>query len=152
MNSDKATGFVAGCIFTLSLTLLLRAPPPPPKRRYLGLPNVRAASAVVHGSTVFLSGQVGIIDKLEASDTKEQTRQTLAKIEKLLEEAGTSKDHIVETMIWVKDITTDFAPMNEVWNEWVGPEGKKKGVRACVEAQMARPGIRVEIKVTAAIP
>jgi enamine deaminase RidA (YjgF/YER057c/UK114 family) len=73
-----------------------------------------------------LSGQVGDIPLLDSSDTATQTRQTLAKIEKLLAEAGSSKDHILDTQIWVKNITTDFAPMNEVWNEWVGPESKKK--------------------------
>jgi len=49
-------------------------------------------------------------------------------------------------MIWVKDITNDFAPMNEVWNEWIGGENENKGARACVEANMARPGILVEVR------
>ena len=43
----------------------------------------------------------------------------------------------------------DFAAMNEVWNEYV--EGDEKGVRACVEAEMAREHILVEIKVIAAV-
>ena len=84
------------------------------------------------------------------SDVTGQTRETLAKIDGLLAAAGTSKAHVLSTQIWVKDITTDFAPMNEVWKEWVVPGSK--GVRACVESRMARESILVEIKVTAALP
>jgi enamine deaminase RidA (YjgF/YER057c/UK114 family) len=42
--------------------------------------------------------------------------------------------------------------MNEVWFEWVGEFPEQKGVRACVEAAMARPKLLVEIKVIAAVP
>ena len=47
---------------------------------------------------------------------------------------------------------SSFAPMNEVWFEWVGEFPEQKGVRACVEAAMARPKLLVEIKVIAAVP
>jgi enamine deaminase RidA (YjgF/YER057c/UK114 family) len=82
MNSDKQIGFVAGCVFAGALSILLRAPPPPPKVRRLGLPNIRASSAVIHGNTVYLSGQVGNIPTLSKCDVKEQTIQTLKKIGK----------------------------------------------------------------------
>ena len=65
----------------------------------------RAAMAVSHGSIVYLSGQVGWIDKpggAIADTVEEQTRQTLKKIDSLLEQAGTSKHHILSTQIWVK--------------------------------------------------
>jgi hypothetical protein len=65
----------------------------------------RAAMAVSHGNIVYLSGQVGWIDKPggEIADTvEEQTRQTLKKIDSLLDQAGTSKHHILSTQIWVK--------------------------------------------------
>ena len=100
---------------------------------------------------VYTSGQVAIIETLESCGIKEQTKQTLAKIDALLEEAGTDKSHVLSAQIWLKDIKRDFAAMNEVWNAWV-PEGLSKGVRACVEAELARPSILVEVKVTAALP
>jgi enamine deaminase RidA (YjgF/YER057c/UK114 family) len=114
----------------------------------------RAAGAVSHGGVVYLSGQVGDLapEVLESSDVAAQTRQTLAKIDKALAEAGTSKRHILRTEIWLKDIARDFGAMNEVFYEWVGEFPDQKGVRACVEANMARPKLLVEIMVIAAVP
>jgi len=43
----------------------------------------------------------------------------------------------------------DFALMNEAWNEWIGPH--EKPARACVEANMAREQILVEICMIAAV-
>ena len=99
---------------------------------------------------MIISGQVGIIDKLADSDITAQTKQTLAKIEDLLAEAGTSKSRLIEARIWVKSVPEHFALMNEVWNAWVDPENKP--ARYCVESPMARPNILVEIQVVAACP
>jgi enamine deaminase RidA (YjgF/YER057c/UK114 family) len=44
----------------------------------------------------------------------------------------------------------DFAGMNAVWDEWIKDAGKP--ARATVEAALARPGWKVEIVVTAAVP
>jgi len=96
-----------------------------------------------------VSGQVCDLDKLDG-DITAQTEQTLKKIDDLLAEAGTNKEQILTTQIWLRDIDTDFAAMNEVWNKWVHPTNK--GVRACVEAKLARPQLLVEVKVVAAMP
>eukprot|EP01062_Namystynia_karyoxenos_P075001 TRINITY_DN72127_c0_g1_i1.p2 TRINITY_DN72127_c0_g1~~TRINITY_DN72127_c0_g1_i1.p2 ORF type:complete len:178 (+),score=79.31 TRINITY_DN72127_c0_g1_i1:80-535(+) len=108
----------------------------------------RASGIVECNGTVYLSGQVGIIDKLEQSDCAEQTRQTLAKVDRLLALAGTSKSRILTAQIWLRDIDRDFQAMNGVWNAWVDPQNK--GARACVQSAMARPGILVEVSVIAA--
>ena len=100
-----------------------------------------------------MSGQVGDIDADSTlkGDIKQQTRQTLAKIDRILAQCGTSKARLLSTQIWVKTMGEHFAPMNEVWNEYVAECGEEKGVRACVEsAEMARPTILVEIQVIAA--
>jgi enamine deaminase RidA (YjgF/YER057c/UK114 family) len=44
----------------------------------------------------------------------------------------------------------DFAGMNEAWARWV-PQGATPA-RATVQAQLASPGWKVEIVITAAIP
>merc|ERR1712096_242835 len=101
-----------------------------------------------------LSGQVPILDGpdglagLDKTDIKTQTQQTLDKIDDLLAQAGTSKSKIIEGRIWLKDIETNFGPMNEVWSAWVDPDNKP--TRYCVDGLMALPGILVEIQVTAA--
>ena len=107
----------------------------------------RASKIVVHGDTVYLSGQVA--EDPEA-DIREQTRSTLARVDGLLAEAGTDREHLLSATIFLRDIDNHFAPMNEVWNSWV-PEGHAPA-RACVEAHMARSALLVEICVVAASP
>ena len=50
--------------------------------------------------------------------------------------------------IFLADLA-DFAGMNAVWDAWVSADSKP--CRATVEAQLARPGWRIEIVVTAAL-
>lgn len=78
---------------------------------------------------------------------KGQTENVLAKVDDLLNQAGTSKSDLLTANIWLKEIDSDFKAMNAVWNDWLDPDNKP--VRATVEARMARPEILVEIQVTA---
>jgi enamine deaminase RidA (YjgF/YER057c/UK114 family) len=50
--------------------------------------------------------------------------------------------------IWLKDIRTDFAPMNEVWNSWV--VAGHKPTRCCGESRLARDELLVEFIAVAA--
>ena len=70
------------------------------------------------------------------------------KIDALLTEAGTDKSSILTATVWLPNIA-DFAAFNTVWDAWV-PVGASPA-RACVEARLANPSIRVEIAVIAAI-
>ncbi|MGP1255406.1 MAG: RidA family protein [Kiloniellales bacterium] len=97
---------------------------------------------VKHQGTVYLCGQVG-----DGTSVAEQTRDCLGRVDALLERAGSSRDRILQAVIWLADMA-DFAEMNEVWDAWV-PEGHAPA-RACGEARLARPDLRVEIIVTAA--
>ncbi len=85
---------------------------------------------------------------LADSDVTQQTLQTLAKIDALLAEAGTSKSRLIEARIWLRDISKDFANMNAVWNAWISHDNKP--TRVCTEARLAHPDMLVEIQVTAA--
>ena len=105
--------------------------------------NQRMSQIVKHNGTVYLAGQVG-----EGATVAEQTKDCLASVDKLLAEAGTSKENILQAIIWLDDMG-DFAEMNEVWDAWV-PEGHAPA-RACVQAAMARPELLVEISVIAAV-
>jgi len=102
---------------------------------------------VVHGSTVYLAGQVG--EDMNAG-IEQQTRETLENIERLLAEAGTDKQHLLSVTIYLKDIDADFAGMNAVWDKWL-PEGVAPA-RATVEAKLCEPEILVELSVVAALP
>ena len=109
----------------------------------------RSSGVVIHNGVVRLSGMVGIIANLGTSDLEQQVKETLVKIENLLADAGTDKSRILEARIWLKDIKTDFAAMNAIWNAWVDP--KCKGVRYCVESALARETLLVEIQIVAAL-
>jgi enamine deaminase RidA (YjgF/YER057c/UK114 family) len=102
----------------------------------------RMSRIVKHGNVVYLCGQVG------AGDTvTDQTRDCLSRVETLLQKAGSSPDRILQAIIWLADIN-DFDEMNAVWDAWV-PEGFAPA-RACSEAKLARPDLKVEIIITAA--
>lgn len=105
----------------------------------------RMSQAVIHNGTVYLAGQVGTA----GGSTEQQTRDVLAKIDTLLDAAGTNKSRILQAQIWLKSMD-DFAVMNEVWDDWV-PQGHAPA-RACVEASLATPDYTVEIMVVAALP
>ncbi|MGZ9811186.1 RidA family protein [Pseudoroseicyclus sp. H15] len=103
----------------------------------------RMSHAVVHGDTVYLSGQVG-----EAgADITAQTKQALANVERLLGEAGSGKDKLLQVTVWLADIA-DFAAMNAVWDAWIDPENPP--ARATGESKLATPDYLVEFIVTAA--
>jgi enamine deaminase RidA (YjgF/YER057c/UK114 family) len=105
----------------------------------------RMSQAVLHGATVYLAGQVA--DDDPAADVAGQTRQILAKIDRLLAEAGTDKSKLLSANVWLSDIST-FDQMNAVWDEWVTPG--KPSARTCVESRLARPEFKVEIMAVAA--
>jgi enamine deaminase RidA (YjgF/YER057c/UK114 family) len=102
----------------------------------------RMSKIVKHNGVAYLCGQVG-----DGTTVAEQTRDCLARIDALLTEAGSSRDRILQAIIWLADMG-DFAEMNAVWDAWV-PEGCAPA-RACGEAKLARPALKVEIIVTAA--
>lgn len=103
----------------------------------------RMSKIVKHNGVVYLCGQVGA-----GESVAEQTTDCLARIDHLLEQAGSDKEHILQAVIWISDMSY-FAEMNEVWDNWV-PKGHAPA-RACGEAKLARDVLKVEIIITAAI-
>ncbi|MEI8671967.1 RidA family protein [Vibrio sp. SA48] len=86
----------------------------------------RMSRIVKHNGVIYLCGQVC------ADATKgitEQTQTMLDKVEELLLEAGSDKEHMLSATIYLKDMK-DFQAMNEVWDTWV-PEGHAPA-RACI--------------------
>lgn len=108
--------------------------------------NQRMSQVTIHKDTVYLAGQVAADP---SADMRGQTEQILANIDKLLAEAGSSKENIMSATIWVTDMA-EFAEMNAVWDAWVVPG--RPPVRACVESNLAGPAWKVEIMVIAALP
>ncbi|ARS48130.1 hypothetical protein PSMEN_06905 [Ectopseudomonas mendocina] len=104
----------------------------------------RMSQIVIHGDTVYLAGQVGNV----GGTVGEQTREALARVEALLGEVGCRREDLLQVIVWLADIA-DFDAMNAVWDAWVAPGHAP--VRACGEARLAAPGLKVELIATAAI-
>ncbi len=104
----------------------------------------RMSKIVIHKDTVYLCGQVGIPD----TSLQEQAKEMLSRVDKLLEEAGTSKTRMLSATVYLSDIRY-FDQFNEIWDAWVTPGTAP--ARACVEARMAHPGLFCEVSVVAAL-
>ena len=111
----------------------------------LGTERRRMSKIVIHNDTIYLCGQVA---KDANTGIEEQTHTMLEKVDDLLKQSGSDREHILSATIYIKSMK-DFSQMNEVWDAWV-MEGHSPA-RACVEASMARPELLVEISVIAAI-
>lgn len=110
--------------------------------RYLGT-SKRYSEAVVANGLVFLSGMV---PENPEANAKAQTENVLAQIDSWLAQCQSDKAHILEATIYLSDMN-DYAAMNEAWDAWAAPE--RAPARACVEAKLASPDWKVEIKITA---
>ena len=104
--------------------------------------GVRSSKIVKHNGVAYITGQVGEGETIQA-----QTEECLRRLEELLVRAGSSREKMLRATIWLANMS-DFAGLNEVWNAWV-PEGHAPA-RACGEAKLARPELKVEIIVDAA--
>ena len=102
----------------------------------------RMSKIVRHNGVAYLCGQVG-----DGATVADQTRNCLSRIEALLYKAGSSSQQMLNVVMWLADMA-DFLEMNAVWDAWV-PDGHAP-TRACGEAKLARPELKVEIIVTAA--
>ncbi|MBP1852368.1 RidA family protein [Rhizobium halophytocola] len=105
--------------------------------------GARMSGIVIHGDTVYLSGQVG-----EGETVTDQCKYALAEVDRLLAAAGTDKTKILQTLIYLSDMS-DFAEMNAAWEAWIDPANTP--ARATSEAKLAAPKYKVEFTVTAAV-
>ena len=106
--------------------------------------NPNYSQAVSAGGLVFVSGQ-GPLDPgtgaIVGTTIEEQTRQSLANIQAILEAAGSSLDKIVSMTFLLAD-PADFAGMNEEWRRWfpTDPPARQGG-----RLPLAMPGLRVSV-------
>lgn len=106
--------------------------------------DTRIHHAVVHGDTVYLTGQVGTPGTSAAA----QMQEVLDKIDRLLALSGSDRRHILHVQMWLDDIR-DFDAVNTVWDAWMPMDHAP--ARSSGEGRMAKPGMLVELIVTAAL-
>jgi enamine deaminase RidA (YjgF/YER057c/UK114 family) len=105
--------------------------------------NARMSQVVIANGVAYLSGQVP--DSAGASITVQAT-EILNRIDTLLASANIDKTRVLTANVWLSD-PKHFDEFNAVWDAWV-PSGHAP-TRACVQALLMRPGLDVEIAVTA---
>ena len=108
------------------------------------------SQAVKVGNLLYTSGQLAInptTGELINDDIKKATTQSLDNVKAILEEAGTSLDKVVKTLVFLKDMN-DFAAMNEVYAQYFSTNPP---ARSCVQAGKLPKDALVEIEVIAIV-
>lgn len=103
---------------------------------------VKAAGLVFVSGTAPADPATGVI---VGSTIQEQTRQCLANIQAILEEAGSSLDKMVSATIVLAE-EDDFAGMNEEWLRWF-PSNPPARMGAKLPVRI--PGLKVSIAAVA---
>lgn len=102
------------------------------------------------GNLVYTSGQLPIdmaTGELVNDDVKKATEASLNNVKAILEEAGTSLNNVVKTLVFVKDMN-DFAVVNEVYSKFFT---ENFPARSCVEVAKLPKDALVEIEVIASV-
>lgn len=102
------------------------------------------SQAVKAAGLIFVSGTAPadpVTGAVRGATIQEQTRQCLANIQAILEEAGSSLDNIVSVTVILAD-EDDFAGMNEEWLKWF-PADPPARQGAKLPARI--PGLKVSI-------
>ena len=119
----------------------------------ISTPNAPAAigpysQAIDLGDTIFTSGIIPVVPSTGeiAGDTvEEQTEQALTNLKHLLEDAGSSIEHVVKTTVFIKDMN-DFGKINEIYAKYF------TGIlpaRSCVEVARLPKDVKLEIEAIA---
>ena len=109
------------------------------------------AQAVRYGNLVFVAGQVALdpaTAKPTGGDITAQTRRVLDNIKAILDEAGTSLDYALDSLVFLKT-TADYDAFNAAYRAYFPKDGPP---RTTVEAAMPREQFLVEIRIIAGIP
>jgi enamine deaminase RidA (YjgF/YER057c/UK114 family) len=79
---------------------------------------------------------------------RDQFVQLLGQVDQRLTMVGSDRRSLIQVLIYLP-VPDDLAVFNELWDAWV-PEGFAPS-RACTHPQLAAPGYRAELVITAAV-
>lgn len=102
------------------------------------------AQAIRAGNLLFVSGQGPLDPKTReviSPDIREQTRQTLSNLARILAVPGLSMANVVNMRVILRN-TEDFPAFNETFREFMAGE---KVTRTCIGGTPHRKGVNVEI-------
>ena len=99
---------------------------------------------------IFTAGQIGLDPKtgvMVEGGVEAETRQALNNLKEILEAANSSLDHVVKTVVFLKDMN-DFSKMNAVYGEFFT---KDAPARSAVQVAALPKNAAVEIEAIAFI-
>src|SRR5437899_2330236 len=126
---------------TASIVLSKQAPAP------IGPYN---QGVVALGPFLFTAGQIPLdpqSGQVVLGDIRAQTRQVMKNLKAILEQGGSSMDHIVKTTVFLKDLN-EFSGMNEVYGEFFP---SNPPARSTVEVSRLPRDVKVEIEAVAVV-
>lgn len=107
------------------------------------------SQAVVANGMVYTSGQLGMNEEgvLQGTTAAEQAEKAIQNLIAVLEEAGSSINNVVKTLVFLDDIN-DFAAVNEVYGKYFT---QPYPARSAVEVANLPKGAKVEIEAVALV-
>ncbi|WP_251861832.1 RidA family protein [Clostridium sp. Marseille-Q2269] len=108
------------------------------------------SQAIKVGDLLFTSGQIPLdpaTGELISDDIKKATERSMENLKAVLQEAGTSFDKVIKTVIFLKDMK-DFSSVNEVYAKYFK---ENPPARSCVEVGQLPKDALVEIELVAMI-
>ena len=111
--------------------------------------NGHYSQVIEHQGLLYLSGQLPIdpVKKNTPNTIEEQTAMVLSKIELLVNEAGSSKQNILQTRVYISDIKL-WDKVNEVYSNFFG---NHKPVRSIVPTRELHFACLIEIEAIAVL-
>lgn len=103
------------------------------------------SQAIISNGFIYLSGQIPLdpaTGQMVAGGIAEQTARVMDNLKAVLEECGTSLEHVVKTTVYMKDLG-EFAAMNEVYGRYFTMEPP---ARATVQVAALPRDAKVEIE------
>lgn len=102
------------------------------------------SQAIIHGNTIYISGQLPVnpvtCEKV-TGEIEEQAAQALSNLEALLAEAGSSLQNVLKTTVYISDISL-WDRFNKVYASYFGDH---KPARSVVPTGALHYGFLVEI-------
>jgi 2-iminobutanoate/2-iminopropanoate deaminase len=108
------------------------------------------SQAIVHGDTVYVSGQLAIdpqTGEKRIGSIEEQTEQALKNVAAILEAANSDVDRVLKTTLYISDIEL-WGRVNEVYARFFG---EHRPARAVVPTKELHYGFQIEIEAIAAV-
>lgn len=134
---------LAGAQYNVEITMVASAAP----RRVVedGRPvNPNLSAAILAGNRVYVSGMLGNIDS-NKEDVASQTSETLVRIGRALEAAGSSPADVVDSVVYLTDLA-NYAAMNDAYRAFFG---RDFSARTTIRSGLVVPDGLVEIMVVA---